>query len=147
MALAPDTVSDPDTAATFVAGLRWPTGPVCPRCGSRAHAFVRTRRVWKCKRCKRQFSVKVGTIFEDSPLGLDRWLALVWLLAHSKKRISTHTLARELGVSQKTAWFMLHRIRLAMRTRPSGRKAVKRLTSFERFVEALLQATKPPAKH
>ncbi len=76
----------------------------------------RTRRIWKCKACKRQFSVKVGTIFEDSPLGLDKWLPAIWLAANSKNGISSHELARALGVTQKSAWFMLHRIRLAMQT-------------------------------
>jgi len=73
-----------------------------------------TRRIWKCKACKRQYSVKVGTIFEDSPLGLDKWLPAIWLAANSKNGISSHELGRALGVTQKSAWFMLHRIRLAM---------------------------------
>jgi transposase-like protein len=106
--------SDLDVATDFVAGLRWPDGPVCPRCGGREHSYLTTRRLWKCKACKRQFSVKVGTIFEDSPLGLDKWLPAVWLAANSKNGISSHELARALGVTQKSAWFMLHRIRLAM---------------------------------
>src|SRR5947208_3246298 len=107
--------SDLDVANEYVAKLRWPSGPVCPRCGSVEHSYVTTRRLWKCKACKRQFSVKVGTIFEDSPLGLDKWLPAVWLAANSKNGISSHELGRALGVTQKSAWFMLHRIRLAMR--------------------------------
>src|SRR5690349_8458919 len=107
--------SDLDVANEYVASLRWPEGPVCPRCGEREHSFISTRRLWKCKACKRQFSVKVGTIFEDSPLGLDKWLPAVWLIANSKNGISSHELARALGITQKSAWFMLHRIRLAMR--------------------------------
>lgn len=107
--------SDLNVANEYVATLRWPNGPVCPRCGGKEHSFVSTRRVWKCKACKRQFSVKVGTIFEDSPLGLDKWLPAIWLAANSKNGISSHELARALGVTQKSAWFMLHRIRLAMR--------------------------------
>lgn len=108
--------SDLDVATDFVAKLRWPDGPVCPRCGGTKHSFLKTRRIWKCKSCKRQFSVKVGTIFEDSPLGLDKWLPAVWLAANSKNGISSHELGRALGVTQKSAWFMLHRIRLAMRS-------------------------------
>ena len=80
------------------------------------HSYLRTRRVWKCKGCKKQYSVKLGTIFEDSALGFDKWLPAVWLIANSKNGISSHELARALGVTQKSAWFMLHRIRLAMQT-------------------------------
>ncbi|MGH2971524.1 MAG: IS1595 family transposase [Gaiellaceae bacterium] len=108
--------SDPDVATEFVATLRWPDGPVCPRCGATEHSYLSTRRIWKCKSCKRQFSVKLGTIFEDSALGLDKWLPAIWLAANSKNGISSHELARSLGVTQKSAWFMLHRIRLAMQT-------------------------------
>ncbi len=80
------------------------------------HSFLSTRGIWKCKGCEKQFSVKLGTIFEDSPLGLDKWLPAVWLTANSKNGISSHELGRALGVTQKSAWFMLHRIRLAMQT-------------------------------
>lgn len=107
--------SDLDVATDFVAKLRWSDGPVCPRCEGKEHSFLKTRRIWKCKSCKRQFSVKVGTIFEDSPLGLDKWLPAIWLAANSKNGISSHELGRALGITQKSAWFMLHRIRLAMR--------------------------------
>jgi transposase-like protein len=108
--------SDLDVCTEFVANLRWPDGPVCPRCGSVEHSYLSTRRIWKCKGCKKQYSVKLGTIFEDSPLGLDKWLPAVWLTANSKNGISSHELARSLGITQKSAWFMLHRIRLAMQT-------------------------------
>jgi transposase-like protein len=108
--------SDQNVCVEFVARLRWPAGPVCPRCGGTEHSNLTTRRVWKCKACKKQFSVKVGTIFEDSPLGLDKWLPSVWLIANSKNGISSHELGRALGITQKSAWFMLHRIRLAMQT-------------------------------
>jgi transposase-like protein len=106
--------SDPDVCVEFVAKLRWPDGPVCPRCEGREHSYLKTRRLWKCKSCKRQFSVKVGSIFEDSPIGLDKWLAAVWLIANAKNGISSHELGRALGITQKSAWFVLHRIRLAM---------------------------------
>lgn len=106
--------SDIEVCTEFVAQMRWPEGPVCDKCGGVEHSYLSTRRVWKCKGCKRQFSVKVGTIFEDSPLGLDKWLPAVWLIANSKNGISSHELGRSLGVTQKSAWFMLHRIRLAM---------------------------------
>lgn len=107
---------DLDVCTEFVAQLRWPDGPACDRCGGMEHSYLKTRRLWKCKACKRQFSVKVGTIFEDSPLGLNKWLPAVWLTANSKNGISSHELARSLGITQKSAWFMLQRIRLAMQT-------------------------------
>lgn len=107
--------SDADRAFGFVMRLRWPDGNIiCPRCGSGAVGFIATRRTWKCHGCKKQFSLKVGTIFEDSPIGWDKWLPAVWLIANAKNSVSSHELGRALGVTQKTAWFMLHRIRLAM---------------------------------
>lgn len=104
--------------------MRWDDGPVvCPHCGHDETTFVQTRRIWRCKGCKKQFSIKVGTIFEDSPIGFDKWLPAVWLITNSKNSVSSHELGRALGVTQKTAWFMLHRIRLAFET-----PAYKRMT-------------------
>lgn len=110
--------SDPEVCVQFVASLRWADGPICPQCGGREHSYLTTRRIWKCKNkeCHKQFSVKVGTIFEDSALGLDKWLVAIWLIANSKNGISSHELARGTGMTQKSAWFVLHRIRLAMQT-------------------------------
>jgi transposase-like protein len=108
--------SNPDVCIAFVASLRWPDGAVCPTCGGTEHSYLKTRRLWKCKNCKRQFSVKVGTIFEDSPIGLDKWLAAIWLIANSKNGISSHELGRSIGLTQKSSWFVLHRVRLAMQT-------------------------------
>jgi len=109
--------ADPDVALTFLVCLRWPHGVFCPACNAKNPGFLKTRRIWKCRDCDRQFSVKLGTIFEDSPIGLDRWLPALWMLANSKNGISSYELGRALGVTQKTAWFMLHRIRLAMQSR------------------------------
>jgi len=106
--------SDPDTCLKFVAELRWPDGPACPDCQSKEVTFLSTRRLWKCKACKRQFSVKVGTIFEDSALGLDKWLAAIWLIVNAKNGISSCEIHRAIGITQKSAWHMLHRVRLAM---------------------------------
>jgi transposase-like protein len=108
--------SDLDVCTEFVAKLKWPNGPYCPKCGCTEYSYLTTRRLWKCKACKKQYSVKLGTIFEDSPLGLDKWLPAVWLVANSKNGISSHELGRSLGITQKSAWFVLHRIRLAMQT-------------------------------
>ncbi len=108
------TFSDPDTCLRHAIALRWPKGIFCPRCRSTRYSFLSTRRMWKCLDCKKQFSVKVGTIFEDSPIGLDKWLACIWLIASAKNGISSYEVHRALGVTQKTAWFMLHRVRTAM---------------------------------
>src|SRR2546430_12098190 len=109
--------SNKDTALTFLASLRWPNGVTCPACEAKDPGFLKTRRIWKCRKCGRQFSVKLGTIFEDSPIGLDKWLPAVWLLANSKNGISSYELGRALGVTQATAWFMNHRIRRAMQSK------------------------------
>jgi transposase-like protein len=108
--------ADQDVCVQFVASLRWPDGPVCPTCKGREHSYLTTRRVWKCKSCKRQFSVKVGSIFEDSAIPLDKWLVSIWLIANSKNGISSYELHRAIGITQKSAWFVLHRVRLAMQT-------------------------------
>src|SRR5712692_8651205 len=108
---------DPDVCLQFMAFIRWPDGVVkCPICGSDKVHFLANQRRWKCsqKHDRRQFSVKVGTIFEDSPLSLTKWLPAVWLIGNCKNGISSCELARDLNVCQKTAWFMLHRIRFAM---------------------------------
>lgn len=108
--------SKPDICLDFVASLRWPEGAQCPICTSKRVSFLKTRKIWKCKDCKKQFSVKVGTIFEDSPLGLDKWLCAIWMVANCKNGISSYELSRHLGITQKSGWFMLHRIRLAMQS-------------------------------
>ena len=114
--------SDPDVCQEFVAQMRWPNGEAaCPRCGSLDAYYIKTRRIWQCKDCKRQFSVKLGTIFERSPIGLDKWLTAVWLLTSAKNGISSYELHRAIEVTQKTAWFMMHRIRLAMHTGSFGK--------------------------
>ena len=109
--------ADPDNCIKFLVARRWPDGVVkCPRCGSDRVAYVPSRRVWQCKTRheKCQFSIKVGTIFEDSAIALDKWLVAMWLVANCKNGVSSWEVHRDLGVTQKTAWFMLHRIRLAL---------------------------------
>lgn len=108
--------ADEDVAVAFYANLRWPAGEQhCPHCGSvREHYYLSAKRKWRCKDCRKDFSVKVGTIFEDSPLPLSKWLPAIWMLANCKNGISSYELHRGIGVTQKTAWFMLQRIRLAM---------------------------------
>ena len=107
--------SDANRCFEYAVYLRWENGLVtCPRCGSEKHSFISTRRIWSCKGCKKQFTIKVGTVMEDSPIGLDKWMGAMWMLANCKNGVSSYEIHRSLGVTQKTAWFMLQRIRLAM---------------------------------
>jgi transposase-like protein len=110
--------SDPDVALSTMVELRWPNGVTCPECGRTDVRFITTRRMWECKgsHVRKQFTVKRGTIFEDSPLGLDKWFCAIWMIANCKNGVSSYEVHRALGVTQKTGWFMLHRIRLAMET-------------------------------
>lgn len=110
--------SDPDRTFEYAVLMRWPGRKItCPRCGSADHSFISTRKIWFCKGCKKQFTVKVGTIFEDSALGMDKWMLAVWMIVNCKNGISSYELAKDLGITQKSAWFMLHRIRLAMHSK------------------------------
>jgi transposase-like protein len=109
--------SDDLTCIKLIASRRWADGvAICPKCNDTNNTFLPSRKVWQCKNkgCRKQFSVKVGTIFEDSPIGLDKWLTAVWLITTAKNGISSYEIHRALGITQKTAWFMMHRIRLAM---------------------------------
>ena len=106
--------SDEQVCIDTVASLRWPRGAVCPKCGHKQHYYLASQRRWKCKKCGRQFSVKVGTIFEDSPLPLDKWLCALWMLVNCKNGVSSYEVHRALGITQKSAWFVLHRLRLAL---------------------------------
>jgi transposase-like protein len=106
--------ADPQKCFEYAVKMRWPEGKVtCPRCGSDNHSFIKTRRIWYCNPCKKQFTMKVGTIFEDSPLGMDKWMAAFWMLVNCKNGISSCEVAKDFGITQKSAWFMLHRLRLA----------------------------------
>jgi transposase-like protein len=108
--------ANPDNALSFMVTLRWPDGITCPLCGSDRYTFISTRRTWQCKECKKMFTVKLGTIMEDSPLALDTWLCAMWLIVNAKNGISSYEIHRALGITQKSAWFLLQRIRLAMQT-------------------------------
>jgi hypothetical protein len=108
--------SDPEKCIEYVKARRWPNGVSCPACGGSDVRYYESVARWECKskHPKRQFSVKNGTIFEDSPVGLDKWLVAMWLIANCKNGISSYEIGRALGVTQKTAWFMDHRIRIAL---------------------------------
>jgi transposase-like protein len=110
--------SNEDNCISYVKDMRWPDGVViCPTCGRNDVSWLKSQKKWQCKskHSKRQFSAKVGTIFEDSPITLDKWLMAAWMLTNCKNGISSYELAKDLGITQKSAWFMLHRLRLAMR--------------------------------
>lgn len=105
-----------------VAALRWPDGkPVCPKCEGKEHYYLATQKKWKCKACYRQFSVKQGSIFEDSPITLDKWLVAMWMLVNCKNGISSYEVADTVGVTQKSAWFMLQRLRLVLQDGDSSK--------------------------
>ena len=110
--------ANPDTALQFAVSMRWPDGVKCPRCGSAHVSFTANRRIWTCENCpdRQQFSFKVGTIMEDSPISLGTWLVAIWLIASAKNGISSYELHRALGITQKSAWFMGHRIRTALQS-------------------------------
>lgn len=109
---------DPLVAAEYLESIRWPNGPVCPHCGEAERKPYKlpnkTRRLWKCAACRKQYTVTVGTIFEGSHIPLNKWLLAFYLLCSSKKGMSAHQLHRMLGITYKSAWFMAHRIRYAM---------------------------------
>ena len=130
--------SNADNCRNFAAALRWPDGVTCPTCGSAKVGYLAQQGRWQCsaKHPKRQFSVKVGTIFEDSPIGLDKWFTAMWMLNNCKNGVSSYEIARDLGVTQKTAWFMLHRIRLATQNR-SFLKMAGEVEADETFIGGL----------
>src|ERR1700681_4921990 len=117
--------TDQENCLNYLVAQRteWKKGVVCPRCGSTSVGFLKNQLRWQCsaRHPRRQFSVKVGTIMEDSPIGLEKWLPAIWMLQNSKNGISSCEVARALGVTQKTAWFLLHRIRLAQQGKYGGK--------------------------
>ena len=132
--------SNPDVCLQFMKNIRWPDGVAkCPTCGSAKVGFLANQRRWQCsnRHDRRQFSVKVGTIFEDSPLGLDKWLPVVWLLTNCKNGISSYEVARDVDVTQKTAWFMLQRVRLAMQSGSFWKKMEGEIEADESFIGGL----------
>jgi transposase-like protein len=109
--------SNPDNCINYLPIRRWPDGVVsCPTCGSTTVRFSAKRRTWTCSthHSKREFSIKIGTVMEDSPVPLNKWLTVLWLIANCKNGVSSYEIKRHIEVTQKTAWFMLHRARLAL---------------------------------
>lgn len=108
--------ADPQRCREYLIARHWPDGVTCPQCGSKKVKFQEKYNRWQCAsdHSRRQFTLKTGTIFEDSPIGLDRWLAAMWQVVNCKNGTSSYEVHRTLGVTQKTAWFMYHRIRFAL---------------------------------
>jgi transposase-like protein len=132
--------SNPGNCRAFMVNLRWPDGKItCPQCGSDNVKYLPNARVFKCfqKHSRQKFSLKVGTIFEDSPIGLDKWLPVVWMLANCKNGVSSWEIHRAVGVTQKTAWFMLQRARLAMQDSETGGKLGGEVEVDETFIGGL----------
>jgi len=115
--------ADPDNCVTYMVAKRWPLGVTCPTCGNARVTFDPTSRRWQCSshHPKRKFSLKSGTVLEDSPLGLDKWLPVIWLVTNCKNGVSSWEIHRAMGVTQKTAWFMLQRARLALQGKNGGK--------------------------
>ena len=129
--------SNPDNCIDYLALRRWPDGKViCPSCGSDKVKFNPNRRLWQCSshHSKRQFSIKVGTIMEDSAITLDKWLMAMWMVTNCKNGVSSYEIARDVKVTQKSAWFMLHRIRLAMQDENFGSKLGGEVEADETFI-------------
>ena len=128
--------ANPDNCVAYLVARRWPNGVVCPTCGRKDAAFVPSRRLWQCKsrHPKAQFSIKVGTIFEDSPISLDKWLMTMWMLANCKNGVSSYEIGKAISVSQKSAWFMLQRIRLALQDGSTGGKLGGEVEIDETFI-------------
>ncbi len=146
IALAQD-YSDPDKARTLLESLLWPDGPVCPHCKNHKEKPIYSIKprttskapvrqgVYKCAACRKEFTVTVGTIFEDSHLPISKWLMAFFILCSSKKAISAHQLHRMLGITYKTAWFMAHRIRYSMGPKlPLGKLLTGTVEVDETFV-------------
>ncbi len=129
MASEPTTLTEavlyfqnPDNCREYMVPRRWPNGVTCPTCGTDKVKFQPQHNRWQCSvhHAKRQFTLKTGTVMEESPIGLDKWLTAMWLVASNRNGISSWELHRALGITQKTAWFLLHRVRLAMQDDLTG---------------------------
>ena len=116
--------ADKNNCREYLVAMRWPEGVECPACGSKNVKFSEKHNRWQCASHheRRQFTLKTGTIFEDSPLGLDKWLAAMWLLVNSKNGVSSWEVSRSIGVTQKSAWFMMHRLREVLEPEHAGTK-------------------------
>jgi len=129
-----DAIPDEDAAVNYFKAIRWARGEFCAYCGHKKVYGFSNGRTWKCAACRARFSIRVGTIFEDSKIPLRKWLAAIWLITSHRKGIASTQLARDIDVTQKTAWFMLHRLRHAARTRSFNRPLRGEVEIDETFV-------------
>lgn len=141
--------ADADNCLNYLAARRWPNGVICPTCGRTDVSFLAKQRKWQCKsvHTRRQFTIKIGTIFEDSPLGLDKWLTAIWMLTNCKNGVSSYEVHRAIGVTQKTAWFMVHRIRLAMQTGTFEMKMSGQVEADETYIGGLARNMHRDKRH
>jgi transposase-like protein len=116
---------DPDNSLQYLARKRWPNGVECPYCGAKEPMFLATRRISRCRatKCRKQFSVKVGTVLNESPIGIEKWLTAMWMTSNCRNGVSSYEIARDTGVTQKTAWFMRMRVREAMQDKTATKLA------------------------
>jgi hypothetical protein len=131
--------ADEDNAFEYAVARRWPDGVLCVYCDSPDVAFIATRKKWRCRPCNVQFSVRVGTIYEDSPIRLGKWFTAIWMLINCKNGVSSYEIARALDVTQKTAWFLLHRIRAAIKAKSFNKKLSGIVESDESFIGGLFK--------
>lgn len=131
--------ADADAAFEYATARRWPDGVRCTWCDSPENSLIASRKVWRCKACKKQFSVRVGTIFEDSPISLGKWYMTIWMLMNCKNGVSSYEVHRAIGVTQKTAWFMLHRVRAAIKAKSFDKKLAGIVETDECFIGGLFK--------
>jgi len=133
--------NDPANCREYVMARRWADGVACPTCGSIKVTFSVKHNRWQCgsHHPKRQFTIKTGTIFEDSPLGLDKWLLAMWMVINCKNGVSSYEISRDLGITQKSAWFILHRLREIMSEDPTAPKLSGEVEADETFVGGSLK--------
>lgn len=141
--------SDQENCLNYLVARRWPNGVICPTCGRNDVTFLANQSKWQCKsaHARRQFTVKVGTIFEDSPLGLDKWLTAIWMITNCKNGVSSYEVHRAIGVTQKTAWFMVHRIRLAMQMGSFEKKMGGKVEADETYIGGLARNMHRDKRH
>lgn len=126
--------ADPQRCQDLLSAMRWPQGPVCPKCNSLRHGYLKSRNVYQCKDCRKQYTAKLGTIFEDSPLPLDKWFCALWMITSAKNGVSSYEVHRALKITQKTAWFVLHRLRLALQKGSIDRKLMGDVEVDETYI-------------
>jgi len=126
--------ADPQRCQDLLSAMRWPQGPACPKCNSLRHGYLKSRNVYQCKDCRKQYTAKLGTIFEDSALSLDKWFCALWMITSAKNGVSSYEIHRALKVTQKTAWFMMHRLRLALQKGSIDRKLMGDVEVDETYI-------------